>query len=267
LDFIHLPPSRHFLFPCPFLPHGCSRELSSFSHGASTLPAALLCPASPAPRPAGSLHPSLLHGCEPFLPTAAARHLSSPARRSSSHRPSHLPAPLSRVHGAMSLPSQRPSPPPTSPLRVGWKPAELPQSVVVSPCKLSAPPMAAKLPQRRCSLLSSQWARSLQVSSGSPVPAASRARAPSPIAPLRLRWPSSSPTQRSLSHGKQPSSPWPWSATRSRALLFYVLRSSPDTSARCRVAALCCTVNSTPGCPPGVRCFCAAPNIGVVHPR
>jgi hypothetical protein len=74
--------------------------------------------------------------------------------------------------------------------------------------------MAAKLPQRRCSLLSSPWARPLQASSGSPVPAASRARAPSPIAPLRLPWPSapcSFPSAPSLPWlGSSSASPLPW---------------------------------------------------------
>ena len=129
------------------------------------------------------------------------------------------------------------------------------------------PPMAAKLPQRRCSLLSSPWARPLQASSGSPVPAASRARAPSPIAPLRLPWPSSSPTQRPLSHGKQPSSPWPWSATRSHVLLFDVLRSSPDVSARCRLAVLWSPVDSTPSTLAGCLLFLRSPKHRRRSPR
>jgi hypothetical protein len=62
-----------------------------------------------------------------------------------------------------------------------WPPSSIPPSWRLLPMD-SFPPLRSrsKLPQRRCSLLSSPWARPLQASSGFPVPAASRARAPSP---------------------------------------------------------------------------------------
>jgi hypothetical protein len=61
------------------------------------------------------------------------------------------------------------------------------------------PPMAARLPQRRCSLLSSPWARPLQASSGSPVPAASMARAPFFLEPPKLPMAPKTPMDAQLS--------------------------------------------------------------------
>jgi hypothetical protein len=83
--------------------------------------------------------------------------------------------------------------------------------------------------------------------------------------------------------------PWPSSplavsfsfspALRSSSTVKRRCSCSPDTSpcflaasaarvphARQTVQVGCCAVNSTPGCPPGVRCFCAAPSIDVIHP-
>jgi hypothetical protein len=117
------------------------------------------------------------------------------------------------------------------------------------------PPMAGLFfaaPLSPCSLFSAQEARTpLPMALGWP------GRQPSPA--IFLPWLSSSPAQRPLSHGEQPSSPWSWFVTGGRALHVRCFAQQP----RClRTLSAYCFVKRSEqhaGMPVGCLLFCAAP--------